>query len=207
LSESQKELVVEAVSFRGGSYFTCGVLDETEDCRDRIKTYDLFSLIANGRLEELTADAFWQTVDQFGVERRPLERTDPIGFLRVQGFRAERTNYRIRIEKDLMEWGVDRFGVATVLNGVTVESDEFVPGLNAINRKLERRQLPALLCLGHQHPLEWKQRLRLPMLFPLFAFESRDGLHGTIAFGREALLLDVALRHRGIDCGGGAIFV
>jgi len=207
LSESQKELVEEAVSFRGGSYFMCGVLDETEEGADQIKTYDLFSLIANGRLEELTADAFWQTVDQFGVERRPLERSDPIGFLRVRGFRAERTNYRIQIERDLMGWGADRFGVATVLTGVTVESDEFVPGLNAINRKLERSQLPALLCLGQQHPLEWKRRLRLPMLFPLFAFTSRDGLCGTIAFGREALLLDVTLRHRGIDCGGGAIFV
>ena len=206
LTESQKVLVEEAVSFRGGSYFTCGVLDETEEGRDRIKTYDLFSLIANGRLEELTVDEFWQVVDQFGVERRPLERTDPIGFLRVRGFRAERTNYQIQIEKDLMGWGADRFGVATVLTGVRVESEEFVPGLNAINRKLERRQLPALLCLCQKHPLEWKGQLRLPMLFPLFAFTSRDGLSGTIAFGREALLLDVALRHRGIDCGGGAIF-
>ena len=206
LAENQKELLDEAVSFRGGSYFTCGVLDETETGVDRIKTYDLFALIANGRLEELTEDAFWQAVDQAGLQRRPFERSDPIGFLRVRGFRPERTNYRIRIERDLMGWGSDRFGMATVLTGVRVESEEFVPGLNAINRKLERRHLPALLCLGEQRPLDWKRRLRLPMLFPIFAFTSRDGLQGIAAFGREALLLDVALRHRGIDCGGGAIF-
>ncbi len=207
LTESQKELVEEAVSFRGGSYFTCGVLDETEEGAEQIKSYDLFSLIANGRLEGLTAEEFWLAVDRAGMERRPLERTEPIGFLRIRGFRPERTNYRIQLERDLMNWGAERFGVATVLTGVTVECDEFVPGLNAINRKLERKALPALLCLGQQHPLEWKRRLQLPMLFPLFAFESRDGQHGTVAFGREALLMDVALRHRGIDCGGGAIII
>jgi hypothetical protein len=146
-------------------------------------------------------------VKQAGLNRRIIERTDPIGFLRIRGFRPERTNYRIQIERDLMEWGADRFGTATVLTGVTVESDEFVPGLNIINHKLERRQLPALICLGQRHPLEWKAQLRLPMLFPLYAFESRDGLHGTITFGREALLLDVVLRHRGINCGGGAIII
>lgn len=205
LAENQKELLDEAVSFRGGSYFTCGVLDEIEEGVDRIKTYDLFTLIANGRLEELTEDTFWQAVDQSGLQRRPFERTNPIGFLRVRGFRAERTNYRIQIERDLEGWSSDRFGVATVLKGVTVESDEFVPGLNAINRKLESRTLPALLCLSEKDPLDWKRRLQLPMLFPIFSFTSRDGLSGIVAFGREALLLDVALRHRKIDCGGGAI--
>jgi CRISPR-associated endonuclease/helicase Cas3 len=205
LTESQKALVDEAVSFRGGSYFMCGVLDETEEGAEKIKTYDLFALIANGRLEALSEEEFWNAVDQAGLKRRTIERANPIGFLRIQGFRPERTNYRIQIERDLMEWGADRLGVATVLTGVTVESDEFVPGLNSINRKLERRQLPALICLSQKHPLEWKAQLRLPMLFPLFALKSRDGLQGTIAFGREALLLDVALRHRGIDCGGGAI--
>lgn len=206
LAENQKELLEEAVSFRGGSYFTCGVLDETEEGVDRIKTYDLFALIANGSLAELSEEEFWREVDQAGLQRRPFERTNPVGFLRVRGFRPERTNYRIQIERDLMGWSADRFGVATVLKGVTVESDEFVPGLNAINRKLERRSLPALLCLGETHPLDWKRRLQLPMLFPIFSFTSRDGLSGIVAFGREALLLDVTLRHRNIDCGGGAIF-
>jgi CRISPR-associated endonuclease/helicase Cas3 len=207
LTESQEVLVDEAVNFRGGSYFMCGVLDETEVGPEKIKTYDLFALIANGRLEALAEDDFWDAVKQAGLNRRIIERTDPIGFLRIRGFRPERTNYRIQIERDLMEWGADRFGTATVLTGVTVESDEFVPGLNIINHKLERRQLPALICLGQRHPLEWKAQLRLPMLFPLYAFESRDGLHGTITFGREALLLDVVLRHRGINCGGGAIII
>lgn len=205
LTESQKVLVDEAVSFRGGSYFTCGVLDETEEGADKIKSYDLFALIANGRLEGLIAEDFWQAVDRAGMDRRPLERTEPIGFLRIRGFRPERTNYRIRLERDVMNWGADRFGVAMVLTGITVECDEFVPGLNEINQRLERRAIPALLCLGQEHPLEWKRKLRLPMLFPLYEFMSRDGLHGIVAFGREALLMDVALRHRGIDCGGGAI--
>jgi CRISPR-associated endonuclease/helicase Cas3 len=207
LLENQQALVDEAVSFRGGSYFACGVVDETEERADRFKSYDLFSLIANGHLNGLTENEFWHEVDRADVKRRPLERANPIGFLRLYGFRPERTNYRIRLERDLMGWGTDRFGVATVVKGVTIECDEFISGLNDINRRLEQRSIPALLCLGQEHPLEWKRRLRLPMLFPLFAFVSRDGLQGTIAFGREALLMDVALRHRSIDCGGGAIIL
>jgi CRISPR-associated endonuclease/helicase Cas3 len=205
LTKNQKPLLEEAIAFRGGSYFTCGVLDMTEDGKDQIKTYDLFSLIANGDLGLLDEDEYWQVIDRAGLPRRPFERQSPIGFFRLWGFRSERTNYNIVIERDLMGWSAEHFGVATVLTGVTVDADS-VPGLSEINRRLQRHSFPALICLGQQHPIELKRRLRLPLLFQVFAFKSRDHLRGTVAFGREALLLDVTMRHRGIDCGGGAIF-
>lgn len=207
LQQTAQPLLDEAVAFRGGSYFDCGVLDLTEEGADQIKRYDLFALIANGDLGEITEEGFFQRLEQTGSDPGPWQKRKPVGYFRLRGFLPERTNFHIRLERDLAGWSADRFGVATVLKGVTVEEIDAntIPGLNAINRRLQRRSLPALLCLGETHPLEWKRRLRLPMLFPLFAFQSRDGLHGTVAFGREALLLDTALRHKGIDCGGGAI--
>lgn len=209
LTESQRPLLNEAVAFRGGSYFDCGVLDLTEEGADQIKRYNLFALIANGDLGELTEEEFRQALDRAGIEPGPWERQMPIGYFRLRGFLPERTDFRIGIEQDLAGWSAERFGVAIALQGITIEEigANSIPGLNAINRRLQRQKLPALLCLGQTHPLEWKRRLRLPMLFPLFAFQSRDGLEGTVAFGREALLLDTALRHKGIDCGGGAIFL
>ena len=72
--------------------------------------------------------------------------------------------------------GDDQFGVATVLTGITIEHDfpNSVPELIAINRRLQQRAIPALLCRGFDHPLEMKRRLRLPMLFPIHAFVSRE---------------------------------
>ncbi len=207
LLRDAKPLFDEAVAFRGGSYFDCGVLDLTQEGATQIHRYNLFTLIANGNLGECTEEGFWQALAQAGVERGPWEKRKPIGYFRLRGFHAERTNFRISIERDLAHWSAERFGVATVMQGVTVEEigANNIPGLNAINQRLERQKLPTLLCLGSAHPLELKRYLRLPMLFPLFAFKSRDGFQGTVAFGREALLLDTVLRHSGIDCGGGSI--
>ena len=208
LREQQPLLLDEATAFRGGSYFTCGVLDLGEQGSDQIKTYDLFSLIANGNLDILSTDEFWHQVDRFGLARRPLERQEPLAFFRLHGFRAERTQYWIELQQDLIDWSADRFGVATVLTGVTLDTmfTQEIPALNAINRTLEKQKVPALVCAGH-NPFDLKRRLRLPLLFALYELRSRDGLTGTIAFGREALLLDVALKYRQIDCGGQSIIL
>lgn len=204
LQKNERVLLDEVTSFRGGSYFTCGVLDLTETGADQFKLYDLFALIANADLAELTKEDFWAGLEQAKLPLQPFKRANPIGFFRVKGFLPERTNYVIEVEHDLMAWSAERFGVAMVLQGVTIDASN-VPGLNDINKRLRQMKLPALLCLGAKHPLELKRRLRLPLLFPIYPFTSQDGLQGLIAFGREALLLDVALRRAGIDCGGGAV--
>ncbi len=206
--KAQKALLDEAIAFRGGSYFTCGILDLSETGTDQVKNYDLFALIANADLSELSGNDFWATVDKVGLSRKAIERYQPMAYFRLRGFRAERTRYWVMINDDLAGWGTDRFGVAQVMQGFTVESEfaHEIPGINAINRTLEGLRLPALICAGNS-PFDLKRRLRLPMLFPLYALRSRDGVSGSIAFGREALLLDVALQYRGIHCGGGAMIL
>jgi CRISPR-associated endonuclease/helicase Cas3 len=206
--KKQKALLDEAIAFRGGSYFICGVLDSNESDADQVKTYDLFALIANGDLDELSANDFWATVDRVKISRKVIERHQPIAYFRLRGFRAERTRYWVMLNDDLAGWGTDRFGVARAMQGFTIESEfaHEIPGINAVNNKLERLCPPALICLGNG-PLELKRRLRLPMLFPIYELRSRDGVSGTVAFGREALLLDVALQYRGINCGGGAMIL
>lgn len=206
--KAQKALLDEAIAFRGGSYFTCGVLDLNETGADQVKSYDLFALIANADLSELSGNDFWATVDKVGIARKVIERHNPMTYFRLRGFRAERTRYWVMINDDLAGWGSDQFGVAKVMQGFTVESEfaHEIPGINAINRTLEGLHLPALICAGND-PFDLKRRLRLPMLFPLYALRSRDGVCGSVAFGREALLLDVALQYRGINCGGGAMIL
>ena len=208
LGKEEPKLLEEVTAFRGGSYFTCGVIDLTESGADQIKSYDLFALLANGDLGECSEDAFWATIEQQSVDPAPLRRQEPLAFFQLRGFLPERTAYRVKVQHDLLDWGAERFGRASLLDGITIETDfpGSVPGLTAINQRLRRRQLPALLCLG-KHPQELKRRLRLPLLLPLYAFGSRDGLSGTIVFGRPALLLEVTLRYSGIDCSSGAAMI
>jgi len=202
LRETQKPVLEEAESFRGGSYFTCCLIDETEEVADQFKTADLLQVLANADLEWVEEDDFYATVEQAGRKRSAFERQEPLAFYRLRGWREEREDYRIVLDRDIRGWGAERFGKAQALKGFKVLAH--VLGVNALNNRLSRRAIPALLCLGY-HPLELKSRLRLPLLFGLYAFESRDGVQGCVAFGREALLLEARLEYTKLDCGGGAM--
>jgi CRISPR-associated endonuclease/helicase Cas3 len=205
LQETQRKLLDEAESFRGGSYFNCCLIDEMEEGADQFKIADLFQVLANADLARVDEDDFYAAAEQqAGRKRSAFERQEPLAFYRLCGWREEREDYRIVLDRDIRGWGAERFGRAQVLKGFRVLAR--VPGINAVNNRLSRRAIPALLCLGF-HPLELKRRLRLPLLFGIHAFESRDGVQGCVAFGREALLLEARLAHSGLDCGGGAMIV
>lgn len=209
LKEEQRPLLDEVIAFRGGSYFDCGLFDPQERGSDQIKSYDLLALLPNAILRELSEADFWQMVQRVGVPEGPLQRRDFLAFFQLVGFTDVRSNFRIKLQHEIGEWGDHEFGVARVLTGITLEHDfpQSVPGLSVINRRLQQQEIPALLCRGFSHPLEIKRRLRLPMLFPVYPMISRDQLGGVIAFGRQALLLDVALRHSGIKCSGDAAII
>ena len=202
LYKRQRKLLNEAISFRGGSYFTCCVIDEDEEDAARFKMADLLQMVANADLEWLDEEDFYVAAEQTGLQRHIFERHEPLAFFHLHGWRDERRNYHLRLNRDIGSWGAERFGKATLLKGWQLDTQ--VPGLTALNNRLSRRQLPVLLCLGH-HPLGLKRRLRLPLLFAVYQFESRDGVEGCVAFGREALLLETRLQYSRLDCGGGAM--
>ncbi len=209
LYTEQRKLFEEAISFRGSSYFDCGLFDPSERDTDQIKEYDLLALLPNAELLPLDEVEFWEMVKRLRVPEAPLQRKEFLGFFRLGRFKAERENFRIKLQHDIGDWGGNEFGSVRLLTGITIEHElpAIVPGLNAINRKLQQRQIPALICRGVEHPLEIKRRLRLPMLFPIYSMVSLDNLRGVIAFGRQALLLEVVLRHSGVKCDGDAAII
>lgn len=204
LYHEQRTLLDEAISFRGGSYFTCCIIDESEVGAARFKMPDLLQMVANADLTWLEEEEFYAAAKQTGLQRHIFERQQPLGFFRMYGWRDERRDHRLYLDHDVMKWNADRFGKTCLLKGWHLDAQ--MPGLNALNNRLSRRQLPALLCLGY-HPLELKRMLRLPLLFAIYQFESRDTVEGCVAFGREALLLETRLWHNKLDCGGGAAFI
>jgi CRISPR-associated endonuclease/helicase Cas3 len=203
-------LIEEALSFRGGSYFQCAILDETEEGSPEPKLYDLFALVTNGKLGELEEEEFYAAVKGAGLAKRRFDTANgdngPLAYFRLLGWRGERREYELRLGQYIAGWGSDRFGHALALNGFELTAPG-VPMLTALNNRLRRRHLPATLCLAFGHPLELKRRLYLPPLFPVFRFTSRDRVAGCVAFGREALLLHTRLNRRQVDSGGGAMII
>lgn len=203
LQEAQKALLDEALSFRGSTLFPCCVIDEEEPTNDQFKVVDLPAAVASRHLTYLSKEEFYAAVENAGLDSRLFAKQAPLGFFRL-GAPRELQRVRFHLHADLAHWGSDQFGRAIARSGFSLDAD--FPGNAEINHRLRRCVLPALLCAG-KHPLELKRRLSLPLLFPLFEFESDDGIEGTVAFGRAALMLDARLRYHPVDCRGGTIVV
>lgn len=200
LQKTAPAIVEEARSFRGGGDLLCGIVDENETGSARVKKYELFGLLSNFELGPLEKDEFSHEVEKWQLPGRAYKLDGLVGYFRVSGVRPERNDVRVIFNQDLADWGPEEFGVVRVVERVEADAPE-VPELNRLNGALRRRKLVALLCLPH--PAELMRRLYLPWPFPLYRFYSRDGCEGSIAFGRQALLLEVALQGRpDIKCGG-----
>lgn len=211
-----RQIVEEAQSFRGESPFDCGVIDEStlaklpgsdrvpskEEARDKVKHYDLMMLAAQADLEWLGPQEFARIAQACGSGLAQTDVEGMAGWFRLRGIGSERKNVTVVLRQEVGAWGVDQWGEVQVISGITLEVP-FVDWLNDLNSHLRQRKFVALLCLCS--PKELIYRLHLPPLFEVHPFISRDGLEGSIAFARDALMLHVVIEERGLSCGSGAI--
>jgi CRISPR-associated endonuclease/helicase Cas3 len=203
LRSTKKPIVEEAQSFRGGSPFACGVIDD-RDGKEVVLSYDLFSLAANADLTWLEPEEFAWIARSRGALLSQTDVTEMAGWFRLRGFADARRNVTVMLNQPVAAWGADEFGQVRVITGVTLD----VPAadwLNDLNRHLRQRQFVALLCLCP--PKELIYKLRLPPMFEIYPFISRDSLEGSIAFARDALMLQVAIAEKRFSCGGGAMIL
>jgi CRISPR-associated endonuclease/helicase Cas3 len=206
LEKEAPRLLEEAWSFRGGGDLISGVIDVREQGSAQVKVYDLMGLLANFEVTPIDQAEFYEIVARCGLPRRAYERHALVSYWRSWGVRPERKNIQIVFNQDIADWGEDDFGVAQVVEHVEVDA-QGIEGLTTMNRHLARRKMVALLCL--HSPAELSRGLRLPQPFPIYRFESKGRCQsGCISFGRQALLLETALRFRSdIRCGRGAMIV
>lgn len=194
-------LVKEARSFRGGSPFECGVIKEDEG---DVVTYDLFWLLANGRLELLSQDEFCEAVRRLGKSDAPYRRDFQRFFFRWRGLRTPPEPVQILLPSEVANWGPERYEAAVVLpKGMQVDcaGHDF---LNRLNAGIRKYHYVALIVPG-KDPRQVQRAAYLPpgtRLWP-YRLDTEGGeLRGTIAFGREALLLDSLLYNRRTKDGG-----
>ena len=207
LAKSQSPLLEDALSFRGGDEFPCCVIDDDETEAkgpESFKNTDLLQMVANYNLDYLSPGVFYAEVEKVGLKKSVFEGRKPLGFFRLRGVGIERQNFKFFLDKDLLYWGAEKFGKAEAIKGFRLDAN--FPGSTEINNRLQLREIPALL-ISEKHPLDVKRQLGLPLLFPLHEFASRDGVTGTVAFGRTALMLESRLLFNAMPTGGGAIVV
>jgi len=201
LRTTARPIVEEAQSFRGGSPFECGGIDD-RDGKEVVITYDLLSLAASADLTWLEPEEFAHIVRTHDAALSPSNVAELAGWFRLRGFANARRNVTVMLNQPVAAWGADEFGQVRVITGVTLDVPE-AEWLNDLNRHLRQRQFVALLCLCP--PKELIYKLRLPPMFEIYPFSSRDGLEGSIAFARDALMLQVAIAEKRFLCGGGAM--
>lgn len=204
-SVTDKPLLEEAQSFRGGSPLQCGIIDETETETGKLKRYNLTTLAANANLTWLGKEEFTKAAKQLSNGVVPFDVDGLDGWFRFHGFANERRHISISLNHRIFDWSADKLGVPQILTKIRLDV-EGTDWTNELNRYLERRQFVVTLCLTH--PLELQRRLYLPPMSELHTFQSPlDGSYGTIAFARQALLLSIALQNGRFDCGGSSAIV
>ncbi len=197
--DGRKPLADEALSFRGGSLFDCGVVDaRVQNPRPEAKKYDLLWLLSNTDFKPITKQEFECTARANSWNAAVLGRFSPIAYGRFTRMLDEPNRLSIMVGHDLQTLDADWWCKAQVLDRIRINA-QGIDGLNVINNTLEQTPLPVLLSpLG---PFELRHRLRLPPLFELYEMQGRGGnVDGTIAFGRHALMLDAILRDRKDMC-------
>ncbi|NJO85096.1 MAG: type I-D CRISPR-associated helicase Cas3' [Blastochloris sp.] len=187
-------LVAEAQSFRGGSPFDCGLIKQDEAATSEPLTYNLFWLLANAHLELLDQEAFRAALHQMGASDRPFQATFQAASFRWRGFRAQPEKVTVLLDPAVSAWDNTRHYSAQVLPGIALEclGHEF---MNPLNRTLATRRVVGLLVPGY-HPQQLRREVYLPGHFPLHRYCDDNNRDGTIAFGRQALLLDSVLMYR-----------
>ncbi|MFV9505873.1 MAG: type I-D CRISPR-associated helicase Cas3' [Oscillochloridaceae bacterium umkhey_bin13] len=196
IADGEELLIRSAQAFRGGSPFDCGVLKEDE--RDLV-TYDLFWLLANGVLELMSQDQFCAAARRLGKPDTPYRRGYQQFFFRWIGLRPRREEVRVRFNETVAAWGTDRLQTAQIIPGLEVDCPGHNDLLDQINRKLVAYPCVGLLIAGAD-PKQIYRTYYLPPTLHLWRFEAtsldQGDRAGTVAFGRDALLLDSRLRSK-----------
>jgi len=186
-NEADQVILDELTSFRGRSPLSCGLWDLTDDT---LKTYDLFFLLANTEFEVIGEDQFMAEVCQRGLAT--YEYRYQLLYVKVHHYVPEREHFALGIKRDLLnheEWQHQ----AQAFKGFYIKESRQLWG-GAVNRVLKKQRL---VCVLSDVPArDLKRRLWLPLLFPVHRLLDLYDSEFSVAFGKEALLLESLLFYR-----------
>ena len=186
-NEADQAILDELTSFRGRSPLSCGLWDLTDDT---LKTYDLFFLLANTEFEVIGEDQFMAEVCRRGLAT--YEYRYQLLYVKVRHYVPEREHFALGIKRDLLsheEWQHQ----AQAFKGFYIKESR-QPWVGTVNRVLKKQRLVCVLSDAPARDL--KRRLWLPLLFPVHRLLDLYDSEFSVAFGKEALLLESLLFYR-----------
>lgn len=200
----------DATSFRGSSPLLCGLYDLTEPNEsERFKTYDLSGVLSNLNIEMWSKKGFLEalkaTAERTGQPIAKGRFEYCLGFMKLQGYREERLNWKFTFSGDLQPFA-DVWKVQVLTKLQIWQPDN--PWVGGINRRLKQQ---AFVCYVLRKPTqEVRQRLQLPMHFQIYPISDLYSIHDanapySVAFGQSALMIDTLARRFKSD--GGEIWV
>ena len=181
---SRKFLIREARSFRGSSPFQCGVINQIESNNQLLPStvgYDLLWLLSNTKCEWISDEEFRRSTSHASA----FLRGHHIGFVRVHAMRSKYNSLSINLAQADCDWQTPER--AQPISGIQLECED-VETMYLIQKAVRALTVPAWFCVGLL-PDEVRRRKNLPGQFRLYTFHNTYH-QGTIAFGRDALLLD-----------------
>lgn len=177
LKRKQPFVSQELLSFRGYDPLRCWLWDEEEDS---ILYYDLFRLLSGVDFTLLSRSEAEAVAKRLG---KPFE--EAFLYLRVLGYR-DRTPFRLRYAGSFLEAG-EAFGMVQERKGFYVDAYPHRE-IGEVNKRLETVTLVTTAVREDGKTVRFKYRL--PALFGIYPVMDREGVEATVAFGKDALLLD-----------------
>jgi CRISPR-associated endonuclease/helicase Cas3 len=205
--ERGKKILDEVLGFRGSSPLQVACWDATVQPNSFL-SYDLFSLIQTAECSVVGKDEYLRAVQsRFRDENQRTDAADKLKYtlgkdgenpliLRIEHFNVERDWLTLKSGEEFA-LSLDR---VSVIKGFSIDSPRTII-TQEINTILRRQ---SVVCyITREEPMSLHRMLHLPPMFPLIVCaDMHRNRKYTVAFGKNALLLDSVLlkrRNRNLD--------
>lgn len=186
-----EEIIQEASSFRGGSRFTA-LIQDPETASQHIVSYNLMTLLRRADLIAIPKEKLLQEAQWLGQSIESLEKSNPLATYQLIGWREDYRDITIYLDTTLPE---EKLQQIIVQNRFRIDCAG-IPDLYELNKDLYDRNL-VVFIIPNKDAYTVRKLLRIGFQLELFEFSDANGTDGTIAFGRDALLLEsVYLRRK-----------
>ncbi len=183
-----QQIIKELISFRGQSPLSCGLWDLSDN---KLKTYNLFFIIANTEFEVIDkADFMAEVAHRADLHTREFEHQ--LLYVKVHRYLPHRENFTLGLKKELLAHPEYLHQVKVFKRFYIKESTQ--PWIGEVNQALKKQ--PLVCVLSNMSARKLKQKLWLPLLFPIQRLLDRYDDEFSVAFGKEALLLESLLFYR-----------